>query len=83
MCPVGAVSSTTKPPLPASTVRAKARKTAISSVHGERRSSSSRALPCVVEVLARGRHHLGRVLGGLLGRVDAADGEVRHPRRRA
>ena len=46
MWPVGAVSSTTKPSLPRSTVRAKARKTAISSVHGERRSSSRRAFPC-------------------------------------
>ena len=41
--PVGAVSSTTKRSVPRPISRAKARKTAISSVHGERRSSSSRA----------------------------------------
>ena len=37
-------------------------------------------LALLVEVLARGRHDLGRVLGGFLGRVDAAHRQVRHAR---
>ena len=45
VCPVGAVSMTTNRSSPWATVSAKARKTAISSVHGERRSSSSLARP--------------------------------------
>jgi hypothetical protein len=43
--PVGAVSMTTKPSAPSSTISANARKTAISSVQGLRRSSSSSARP--------------------------------------
>ena len=45
MCPVGAVSMTTKRSSPCATVSAKARNTAISSVQGLRRSSSSSARP--------------------------------------
>lgn len=45
VCPVGAVSTTTKPCSPAATTSTKARKTVISSVHGLRRSSSRSTQP--------------------------------------
>nr|KEP23678.1 hypothetical protein DA06_05940 [Georgenia sp. SUBG003] len=45
VCPVGAVSMITKRRFASFTAREKAWKTAISSVHGERRSSSRAARP--------------------------------------
>ena len=58
---------------------AKARKTAISSVHGERRSSSSSARPLRVEPLAgRGEHLLG-VASRLGRRINTRDVQRRGP----
>ena len=47
MCPVGAVSKTTNRSVPSATASAKARKTAISSVQGDRKSSASKACPWI------------------------------------
>ena len=68
--------------MPSATVRANARKTAISSVQGERRSSSSSARAVRVEVAPGGGEHLGRVGGGLRAGVDAADRAGRRLARR-
>ena len=70
MCPVGAVSST-KPPLPLSRRLGECPKTAISSVQGERRSSSSdRRSPSRRPTPALPRCRAGSRLG-----IDAADRE--------
>ena len=81
VCPVGAVSRTTNPPSPSATAAANARNTAISSVHGDRRSSSSIALPWASRSLPGGRHDLGRVRRGLGLRVDARRPSGSAPRR--
>ena len=79
MWPVGAVSMTTNRSSPCATVSAKARKTAISSVHGLRRSSSSSARPCASRPLAGRREHLLGVAPGLERRIDARHAQLDVP----
>ena len=78
VCPVGAVSRTTKPCSPSATVRANALNTAISSVQGDRKSSSSSAMPCASSSGRRLRQDGFRVLARLDGRIDPADRQVRN-----
>ena len=81
MWPVGAVSMTTKP---SRRRRRRARRRGrrrSPPCTGERRSSSSRARPGVVERGARGAHHLGGVGAGLGGGIDAAHASARPPAR--
>ena len=75
---MGAVSSTTKPALPA--VDGASKRTEDRDFLGARGAQVllEEGLALLVEVLARRCHHLGRVLGGFFRRVDAAHREVRH-----
>ena len=59
-------------------MREKAWKTAISSVQGERKSSSSRARPCASRLRALRRQHLLPVALGFGVGVDAADRQMLH-----
>lgn len=70
--PVGAVSSTTKLLRASLTTRLKAWNTATSSVQGDCRSSSSRALPCSSSAFAARGHDFVDVGVGLGLGVDAA-----------
>ena len=54
-----------------------ARKTAISSVQGDRRSSASKACPCTSRPCTGCLHHLGGIACRFSRRIDPADRQVR------